>query len=206
MPLRDATQTLYASPGFYGSLRFLAQLRATFLLCEGADALYILDQHAAAERVTFHRLRTAYADRTIAAQGLLVPEVVELGAREIAIVEEHAEAMKRLGVELRPVGASAIAVHTVPKILARRRPEGLVRDLIAELGRLAKRPFSDAADLVLATMACHGSVRAGDVLAPEEATALLRALDSVDFAGHCPHGRPVVMRLSFGELEGRVGR
>jgi DNA mismatch repair protein MutL len=77
---------------------------------------------------------------------------------------------------------------------------------VAELGRAAARPFGDAADLVLATMACHGSIRAGDAVSPEEANALLRALDEVDFAGHCPHGRPVVTRIAFEDLERRVGR
>jgi DNA mismatch repair protein MutL len=81
-----------------------------------------------------------------------------------------------------------------------------VRDVVAEVSRAAARPFGDAADLVLATMACHGSVRAGDLLAREEAEALLRALDAVDFAGHCPHGRPVITRIPWGELERRVGR
>jgi DNA mismatch repair protein MutL len=81
-----------------------------------------------------------------------------------------------------------------------------VRDLVAELGRDAKRPFGDAADLVLATMACHSSVRAGDSLSREQAVALLQALDAVDFGGHCPHGRPVVTRIGYDELERRVGR
>jgi DNA mismatch repair protein MutL len=94
----------------------------------------------------------------------------------------------------------------VPKILTRATPEGLLRDLVAELGRTAKRPFHDAVDLVLATMACHGSVRAGDVLSEEAMKALLVSLDGADFAGHCPHGRPVVMRLGWSELERRVGR
>jgi DNA mismatch repair protein MutL len=202
----DAAPTLFARPGFYGSLHFLAQLRATFLLCEGDDALYILDQHAAAERVTFDRLRRAFAERSVAVQRLLVPEVVELVPAEVAVLEDAQDEVLSLGVELRAVGTSAVAVHSVPQLLARARPERIVRDLAAELGRAAKRPFRDAADLVLATMACHGSIRAGDAIAPDEARALLAALDRVDFAGHCPHGRPVVTRTAFEELERRVGR
>ena len=107
---------------------------------------------------------------------------------------------------LEHTSVAAVAVHAVPALLSRARPERIVRDLVAELGHAAKRPFGDAADLVLATMACHGSVRAGDVLSREEAVALLRALDPIDFAGHCPHGRPVVTRIGFDELERRVGR
>jgi DNA mismatch repair protein MutL len=107
---------------------------------------------------------------------------------------------------LRAVGPNAVAVHGVPTLIRRRSAERIVRDIVAELGRNAKRPFGDAADLVLATMACHGSVRAGDMLSREEVIALLRSLDQVDFAGHCPHGRPVVTRIAFDELERRVGR
>jgi DNA mismatch repair protein MutL len=177
-----------------------------FLVCEGADGLYVLDQHAAAERVTFERLRASFREHRIASQRLLVPEVIVLSPDEHALLEEHAEEALRLGVEVRLLSGSSVAVHAVPRLLARASPERLVRDLVAELGRASKRPFNDAADLVLATMACHGSIRAGDAVSPEEASALLLALDAVDFAGHCPHGRPVVMRLPFAELERRVGR
>ena len=197
---------LFRGVGFYASLDFLAQVRATFLVCAGNDALYVIDQHAAAERVTFHRLRRAFAERAMATQRLLIPEVVELLPTEIATLEERREEVASFGVELRAVGSNAVAVHAVPTLLLRAAPERIVRDLVAELGRVARRPFADAADLVLATMACHGSVRAGDSLAREEALALLRALDDVDFGGHCPHGRPVVTRIGFDELERRVGR
>jgi len=201
-----APPALFEGAGFYASLEFLAQVRATFLVCSGSDGLYVLDQHAAAERVTFHRLRGAFASRSMATQRLLIADVVELLPTEVATLEEHAADVEALGVELRPVGPSAVAVHAVPTLLARARPERIVRDLVAELGRAARRPFGDAADLVLATMACHGSIRAGDVIAREEAVALLRALDDIDFAGHCPHGRPVVTRIGYDELERRVGR
>jgi DNA mismatch repair protein MutL len=197
---------LFRGVGFYASLEFLAQVRATFLVCAGRDGLYVLDQHAAAERVTFHRLRSAFASRSMATQRLLIPEVVELLPAEIATIEEHASDLAAFGVELRAVGPSAVAVHAVPALLVRAAPERTVRDVVAELGRAARRPFGDAADLVLATMACHGSVRAGDALSREEVVALLRSLDEVDFAGHCPHGRPVVTRIGYDELERRVGR
>jgi len=184
----------------------VGQVRATFLLCEGDDGLYVLDQHAAAERVTFDRLRRAYASRSVASQRLLAGEIVELLPAEVAALEENAEAVAALGIEVRAVGVSAVAVHSVPALVARAAPARLVRDIVAEVSRAAGRPFGAAADLVLATMACHGSARAGDALSREEAEALLRALDAVDFSGHCPHGRPVITRISFDELERRVGR
>jgi DNA mismatch repair protein MutL len=198
--------TLFEVPGFFSSLEFLAQVRATFLVCAGPDGLYVLDQHAAAERVTFDRLTRARASRAIPMQRVLVPAVVELSASEVATLEEHTESLALLGIELRAVGPTAVAVHAIPALLARATPDRVVRDVVAELGREAKRPFGDAVDLVLATMACHGSVRAGDRLSREEGVALLRALDEVDFRGHCPHGRPVVTRIGYDELERRVGR
>jgi DNA mismatch repair protein MutL len=205
-PIDGGTAPLFEGAGFYASLEFLAQVRATFLLCSGSDGLYVLDQHAAAERVTFHRLRTAFASRSMAMQRLLLPETLDLSPAEVAVLEEHAAEVAALGVELRAVGPSAVAIHAVPSLLARARPERIVRDLVAEIARTARRPYGDAADRVLATMACHGSVRAGDVLGREEVVALLHALDAVDFGGHCPHGRPVVTRIGYDELERRVGR
>ena len=94
----------------------------------------------------------------------------------------------------------------MPRLLSRASPERLLRDLLSEVSRGGGRGFSDAVDLALATMACHGSIRAGDALSPNEAQALLVALDDADFAGHCPHGRPVVTFLSYTELERKVGR
>jgi DNA mismatch repair protein MutL len=205
-PLPTATPSLFSDRGFYARLRYVGQVRATFLVCEGDDGLYVLDQHAAAERVTFDRLRRAYAARAVPAQKLLVPEVIELLPAEVAALEENADAVAALGLELRAVGASAVAVHAVPALVARATPARLVHDVVAEVSRAAGRPFGGAADLVLATMACHGSTRAGDAMSRQEAEALLVALDAVDFAGHCPHGRPVITRTSFDELERRVGR
>ena len=206
MPGASADPNLFEGVGFYASLEFLAQVRGTFLVCSGSDGLYILDQHAAAERVTFNRLRKAFASRSIATQRLLIPDVIELLPTEVATLEERAADVNALGIEVRAVGSGAVAVHAVPALLSRARPERIVRDLVAELGLADRRPFGDAADLVLATMACHGSIRAGDMVSRAEAGALLRALDDIDFAGHCPHGRPVVTRIGYDELERRVGR
>jgi DNA mismatch repair protein MutL len=189
----------------FGALRYVGQLRRMFLACEGENGVVILDQHAAAERVTFERLRRSYVARSVPMQPLLVPERVELAADEVALVEERAEELLSVGLDLAPLGPTTVAVRAVPAILLRADPRRLARDLIAELARQGN-DFSKAVDLVLATMACHGSVRGGDEMAPEEVRALLLALDTVDFAGHCPHGRPVVFTLRWGELERKVGR
>ena len=204
----EPSSTLFSTRGFYEGLRFVAQVRGTFLICEGQDALYVVDQHAADERRNFDKLRRSFETRAVAVQKLLVPEVVELQPSEAAALAEHEDVALRLGVEIRSAGPSAIAVHGVPALLARARPERLVRDLLAELSRGSElaRPYSGAVDLVLATMACHGSIRAGDALSAEQAQALVASLDGVDFSGHCPHGRPVLLRIPFSELERRVGR
>jgi DNA mismatch repair protein MutL len=190
----------------FARLSFIAQVKQTFLLCEGMDGIYVLDQHAAAERVTFHRLRNAHRGREIATQALLFPVSVEVTAQDAAFVEEEQKSLSELGLDVRAIGPTTVAVHAMPRLLSRAKPENVVRDLIAEVTRTGGRAFSNAVDLVLATMACHGSVRAGDRLSAEEAGALLAALDQVDFAGHCPHGRPIVTRIGWDELERKVGR
>jgi DNA mismatch repair protein MutL len=190
----------------WSSLRFVAQLRQTYLLCEGDDGLYLLDQHAAAERVTFTRLRRDYQSRAVPAQALLFPAIIEVTQAEAEIVERSGKEIAEVGLDVRVRGPEAVSIHAVPKLLQRGSPERLLRDLLSEVSRRGGRGFSDAVDLALATMACHGSVRAGDVLSPNEVKALLAALDHADFAGHCPHGRPIVTALSWAELERKVGR
>ncbi len=190
----------------WSSLRFVAQVRQTFLVCEADDGLYVLDQHAAAERVNFDRLRKAYGQKSVSSQALLFPLTIEVTPAEAEFVEQHGESMAGAGLDLRVRGPESVSIHAVPKLLQRASPERLVRDLLSEMMRTGGRGFSAAVDLALATMACHGSIRAGDPISPEEATALLQALDHADFAGHCPHGRPVVTFTSWNELDRKVGR
>jgi DNA mismatch repair protein MutL len=196
-----------ARPGpEWSSLRFVAQVRQTYLICEGRDGLYVIDQHAAAERVNFDRLRRQYQARTVASQALLFPMPLAVTPDEAELVEEKAAEFRALGLDLRARGPETVSIHAAPKLLSRASPEQLVRDLLAEVSRTGNRAFSDAVDLALATMACHGSIRAGDPVSSNEVAALLTALDQVDFAGHCPHGRPLVAFTAWGELERRVGR
>jgi len=200
LPLRPQLEIAWSS------LNFVAQLRQTYLLCESRDGIYLLDQHAAAERVTFTRLRKQYQARAVPSQSLLFPVTLEVLAAEVELVEERSKEMAEVGLDVRVRGPESISIHAVPKLLQRASAERLLRDLLAEVSRKGGRGFSDAVDLALATMACHGSIRAGDALTPVEAKALLEALDEADFAGHCPHGRPVVTFLSWAELERKVGR
>lgn len=190
----------------WGHLRFIAQLRQTFLLCEGLDGIYVLDQHAAAERVAFQRLLEQYRSRSIASQTLLFPVTVELTEAEVELVEQRLEEIAGVGLDVRVRGRQQVSVHAIPRLLQRASPERLLCDLVGEMARSAGRGFSAMIEHALSLMACHGCLRAGDTISPAEAQALLAALDTVDFAGHCAHGRPVVAVVSFHELERKVGR
>jgi DNA mismatch repair protein MutL len=186
-------------------LRFVAQVRGTYLLCEGDEGLFVLDQHAAAERVNFHRLKQQYTQSEMPSQALLFPVTLDVTAQQSELVTTHDADILRLGFEVRVHGENTVSVHRVPRLLQRDSTERLFRDLLTELAR-SGRGFSDAIDSALSTIACHGSVRAGDILNAQQAAALLSALDGVDFAGHCPHGRPIVAFTSWSELERKVGR
>jgi DNA mismatch repair protein MutL len=190
----------------WSSLRFLAQVRQTYLICEGPEGICILDQHAAAERVMFGKLREQFETKQVASQSLLFPATVQLANDEIELFETHQTEIAGMGLEVRLRGRDMVSVHSVPKLLQRGSAERLLRDLLSELGRSGARGFSDAVDKALATMACHAAIRAGDVVSQDEAIALLHALDGTDFAGYCPHGRPIVAFWSFAELERRVNR
>jgi DNA mismatch repair protein MutL len=207
LSVHDVAAPLLPSPSVrWSSLRFLAQVKETYLLCEGAEGIYVMDQHAAAERVNFDRLRKQYRSCAVPSQALLFPLTLSVSGAETEVVEAHTADFAALGIDVRVRGPEAVSVHSIPRLLARANPEELVRDLLVEVMRDGARAFTDAVDLALSTMACHGSVRAGDPLSRNEAGALLEALDSADFAGHCPHGRPVVAFTSWAELERKVGR
>jgi DNA mismatch repair protein MutL len=187
--------------------RALAQSRQLFIVAESAAGLVVIDQHAADERIHYQRLRAQYAARDVRAQRLLLPEQVELSEREAALLETHADQIALTGLEVALLGARSAAVRAVPALLRRAPPERLLRDLLDELSRSGERGFGDALDMALATMACHGAIRAGDPLSLPECQALLDSLATIgDFAGHCPHGRPIVFEIPFDELARKVGR
>lgn len=192
---------------FFSSLRYIGQARQTLLLCEGEDRLYMIDQHAADERVRYARMRAAYAAGTVKTQRLLFPERVEVSDGDGAQIDDFQDAIARTGLECTRLGPTTVAVHAVPVLLQRASATQLLSDLLAELQGKGERVFGDAVDMAIATMACHASIRAGDPLQPEEAIALLRALDEVqDFGGHCPHGRPIAFDLPFSDLLRKLGR
>jgi DNA mismatch repair protein MutL len=179
------------------------------LICESRDELVIIDQHAAHERVTFERLRQAHRQRQVARQRLLFPIPIELDEQAIAAAREGdaLSALGQLGFEVEDFGPKTLLLRAVPDLLKKVDPKPLLLDVIA--GLAGEEPGNSAQagfDKVFATMACHGALRGGDVVSREQAVALLAQLDSVDLRSHCPHGRPVLLRMPMAEIEQRLGR
>jgi DNA mismatch repair protein MutL len=194
--------------GYFSSLRYVGQHARTYLLCEApGGSLVVIDQHASHERLLFHRLREAFRTRRLPVQPFLLPQVVTLPSAVAGALASGLEELGQLGFEVEPFGGDSFAVKGAPAALAGVDLEALLRDLAGQLELVGRGSAVDEAlhDL-LATMACHAAVRANQDVGPEEARALLDALDAIDFKARCPHGRPVVFELSIAELERRVGR
>jgi DNA mismatch repair protein MutL len=210
---------------FFSTLSYVGQLHRTYLVCEGPGELILIDQHAAHERVAFARLRAAHARSEIRRQRLLFPLPVEIDDVSAALAADS-RLLEALGFEvdlgdLHDAGAAAtlgagadprvktrsVLVRAVPEMLKDADPKPLLRDVLGQLADgTAATSASDRVDHALATMACHSVVRAGDVLGRQEVLALLAQLDDVDLRSHCPHGRPVLLRMSLPEIERRFGR
>ena len=218
-PAAEQPGSAYADPctsedsnnaGYFGSLNVIGQTMGLFIVCEGDDEIVLIDQHAAHERVTFERLKAAALEEQGAAipvQRLLLPARLELDATQAATALENTDLLASLGVELEPFGRDCFTVRALPVELAAAEPGPLVQDMLEEICNQGEsETVSEARELVLSRMACHGSVRQGKILNSSEITALLRSLDRVDFSGACPHGRPVLIQLSRHELEQRIKR
>jgi DNA mismatch repair protein MutL len=190
-------------PMRYAALRYLGQLRASYLLCEGEEGLVVIDQHAAHERLRFERLRAARAGREPAALRLLVPRAVTLRPDRAAVVAERAPWLAALGLEVEPFGPTGtLLVTAVPVPLASLDPAPLLEEVASDLEGLAPAaPLEAVLDHLLATLACHGAVTFRQALDPAEAQGLLADLDRFGVTGACPHGRPVSRLIGFGELE-----
>jgi DNA mismatch repair protein MutL len=184
----------------------MGQLDRTYLVCEGDGELVLIDQHAAHERVAFQRLRDRADTDAVATQRLLFPTTLELPPGEAAVVADGGPLLGAVGFDVEPFGASAVAIKAVPAGL-RHDPTQVLRELLGDLAdRGGSRAVDERLDRVLATIACHSVVRAGDVLGADEARALLGQMDGVDFRAHCPHGRPVLLRIGVPEIARRFGR
>jgi DNA mismatch repair protein MutL len=184
------------------------QVARTYIVAEADDGLVLVDQHAAHERLVLERLRAAGAGQGDApAQALLLPEVVELDEPDCDRIEAAADDLARFGLVVERFGPAAVLVRAVPAVLGKGDPHALVRDVADDLARNgASLLVGERVDLVLATMACHGSVRAGRVLSVAEMNALLREMEATPRSGQCNHGRPTWIKLAHGDIEKLFGR
>lgn len=183
------------------------QIARTYIVAEAEDGLIIVDQHAAHERLVLERLRAAGEGGTAPSQALLIPEVVEMDEPACDRLEEAADKLAHLGLVLERFGPAAVLVRAVPAPLAKGDPEALVRDVADDLAANGDALLlGERLDLILATMACHGSVRAGRTLSVAEMNALLREMEATPRSGQCNHGRPTWVKLAHGDIEKLFGR
>ncbi len=189
------------------------QVANTYIVAESADGLVLVDQHAAHERLVLERLRAAGAGEEVRrSQALLVPDVVELDEVDCDRLEDAAEGLARYGLVIERFGPSAMLVRAVPAAIAKADSAKLLRDLADDIAKHGSQLDSGALllaerlELVLATMACHGSVRAGRVLNVAEMNALLREMEATPRSGQCNHGRPTWVKLSMEDVEKLFGR
>ena len=204
-PVESPSTGQASAPGdgrFFTHLAYVGQVRNTYLVCQTADRLVLIDQHAAHERVAYERIKLAWAGRHMTPQRLLFPETIELSHAEARAAEEHQPTLRAMGIELEPFGGNTFALQTVPEVLVGAKAGEVVRDILAELAASGTtRALEDRLDHVFATMACHSVVRAGDPMTPEEVRRLLADMDSISYNANCPHGRPVLVPIPFGEIE-----
>ncbi len=184
-----------------------AQLHATYVIAETSDGLVIVDQHAAHERLTLERMKAAMADKGIARQPSLIPDIVELEEGECERLLARAEEFASFGLVIEGFGRGAIAVSETPAILGKVNATKLLKDLADDLAAFDEGlSLKERIDEVLATMACHGSVRAGRKLSGEEMNYLLREMERTPRSGQCNHGRPTFVKLSLNDIERLFGR
>ena len=183
------------------------QIAATYIVAEAEDGLVIVDQHAAHERLVLERLRAAGAGDAPASQALLLPEVVELDEAACDRIEAQGAALSALGLTVERFGPTALLVRSIPAALAKGDAEALVRDVADDLAQNGDSLLlGERLEHVLATMACHGSVRAGRVLSVAEMNALLREMEVTPRSGQCNHGRPTWVKLAMSDVEKLFGR
>jgi len=181
----------------------LAQLKGIYILAENAQGLVLVDMHAAHERITYERLKTAMDERIVQQQPLLVPVTIQVSDSEVLAFQQHGDLFDQLGLEVEQLDEQVLVVRSVPDILAESDVSQLIRDVLSDL--VANERSSRVEEMiheVLSSMACHGSVRANRILSIAEMNALLRDMEATERSGQCNHGRPTWVQMSLSQLDG----
>ncbi|MCW8970874.1 MAG: DNA mismatch repair endonuclease MutL [Rhodospirillales bacterium] len=204
---REASATLDHSPVEYPLGAARGQIHETYIVAQTADGLVIVDQHAAHERLVQERMRQAMEQGTPARQGLLIPEVVELDDAAVDRLMARAGELADMGLLVEAFGSGAVVVREIPAVLGETDVKGLIRDLADDLAEYDEAiSLRGRIDDVCATMACHGSIRAGRRLNADEMNALLRQMEAMPHSGQCSHGRPTYVELKLADIEKLFGR
>jgi DNA mismatch repair protein MutL len=184
-----------------------AQLHANYIIAQTATGIVIVDQHAAHERLVYEKLKRQMDDTGVPSQALLIPEIVELSPSDAGRLLDHADDLARMGLHLEPFGPGAVAVRETPAVLGTADAKALVLDILDELADLgASETIRARAHAILSRIACHGSVRAGRQMRPEEMNALLREMEATPNSGQCNHGRPTFVELRLSDIDRLFGR
>ncbi len=180
----------------------IAQLAGVYILAENRDGLVVVDMHAAHERITYEKLKKSYDDRSLVRQPLLVPESIAVAENEAGLVEASGEALEQHGLVVDRAGPTTLLVREVPALLRNADVRSLLRDVLADLSESGRsNRIDDESDELLATMACHHSVRANRLLSIDEMNALLREMEATERADQCNHGRPTWTTITMSELD-----
>ena len=184
-----------------------AQVHENYIVAQTEDGLVIVDQHAAHERLVFEAMRQAMHAQRIPSQALLIPEIIDLPEEDCDRLMDHAGELDKFGLTYERFGPGAIAVRETPSMLGEIDAVGLIRQLADEIAEWdTANGLAAKLDYLAATMACHGSVRSGRRMRPEEMNALLRQMEATPGSGQCNHGRPTYIELKLGDIERLFGR
>ena len=183
------------------------QVHENYIIAQTADGMVIVDQHAAHERLVYEKLKHQMAENGVAAQALLIPEIVELSDNDCSRLIEVADDLSRLGLTIEPFGGGAIAVRETPAVLGEVNARAMILDILDELADQGESQMVQARiEAILSRVACHGSVRSGRRMRAEEMNALLREMEATPHSGQCNHGRPTYVELKLSDIERLFGR
>ena len=200
---REDTPALEQHP--LGAAR--AQVHENYIIAQTETGMVIVDQHAAHERLVYEKLKRQMAENGVAAQALLIPEIVDMSAGDAQLLLDHAEAFARFGLSIEPFGGGAVAVRETPAILGEVNCKALLDDILDELSDQGSSTLvQEKVEAILSRVACHGSIRSGRRMRADEMNALLREMEATPLSGQCNHGRPTYVELKLSDIERLFGR